>query len=238
MAVTQKYCRDADFQYWFWTITESGSIVRRIGTQYEQMGLSGYPGYDRMIKMINDPKVHYVMRGDILRFVIVYLFSGFYADADIVVMNLQDSFMSMDAVYGYERERGQAGRAGLPLEQKPICPGFFGAEKESLVNKEMAEQILDGYDKMKLSNKYPVDMWDVIALTVDPLVKICERNKVKVFPMEYFFPYPLPSTRAPFTIHYYAGTEPGGWTFDHCKNEDCPKCEVRTTCKISRAGRR
>jgi hypothetical protein len=236
MAQTQKYCRDHDYEHWFWTITERGEIALKIGTQYKIIDLAA-SGVDlRIFKMLADPKIHYVMRGDILRFVIIYEYGGFYADADTVVMDLQDSFLKMDYVCGYEQERAGAGRPGL--EQKPICTGFFGAPSNSPVNEAMIENILDGYDAMRSTGKYPKDMWDVIALTVDPLVKICERFGIKPFEKEYFFPYPLPEAQAPFTIHYYAGTEPGGWTFDHCKNEDCPSCRVQSSCKISRAGRR
>jgi hypothetical protein len=236
MAATIKYCREHDFEHWFWTVTGTGAIVRKSGMQHQVMEL---PEADpRMCKMLSDPKLHYVMKGDILRFFIDYLYGGFYADIDVVVMDIQDSFLSMNYVCGYERKRGSAGRPELRLEQQPICTGFFGAPPKSPINEAMVKNILDGYDKIIESGRYPADMWDVIALTVDPLVKICERFGAKPFPMEYFFPVPYPSAVAPFTIHHYAGTEPGGWTFDHCSNDDCPKCKEKTTCKIHRAGRR
>lgn len=193
----------------------------------------------RIMAMLADPKIPYVMKGDVLRFTIDFIYGGFYADADTVIYNLQDSFLKMDYVCGYERERGNAGRPGLGLEERPICTGFFGAPPKSPVNGDMAKHILDGYDKIKQTGIYPRDMWDVIALTVDPLVRICKAHGAMPFPKNYFFPSPIPQNHVPpFSIHYYAGTEPGGWTFDHCKNEDCPTCKERQTCKISRHGRR
>jgi hypothetical protein len=238
MAATSKYSRDHSFEYWFWTLTESGEIALKVGTQYHIVDLKQAGADPRMFDMLTDSKLHAVMKGDILRFVIDYLFGGFYADADVVVLNLQESFLEMDYVCGYERERGRAGRPGIGLEHRPVCTGFFGAPPRSPVNEAMVNNILLGYEAMRASNKYPADMWDVIALTVDPLVKICERFNVKPFNKEYFFPYPIPQITPPFSIHYYAGTEPGGWTFDHCKNEDCPRCPELKTCKISRVGRR
>lgn len=238
LAVTTKYAADHGFEYWFWTLTESGAVARRSGGVWQLVDLVKAGADPRMLAMLIDSKLHPVMKGDILRFTIDYLYGGFYADADTIVMDLQESFLAMNYVCGYERERGTAGRPGLPLEQHPICTGFFGAPKESPVNAAMAKHIIDGYQKIISTGKYPSDMWDVIALTVDPLVKICERFGVKPFPMEYFFPYPIPQAVAPFSIHYYAGTEPGGWTFDLCKNEDCPTCREKATCKISRHGRR
>jgi hypothetical protein len=237
MARNVKYCEDHGYEHWFWTLTESGAIALKIGTRYRLVDLLVEKLADiRMFTMLADPKLHPVMKGDILRFTIDYLYGGYYADLDALVCNLQDSFLELPYVCGYERERGGHGRPGC--EQKPICTGFFGAPQWSPVNSAMADHILAGYDKMRTTGKYPADMWDVIALTVDPLVKICERFGVKPFPMEYFFPYPIPEAVPPFSIHHYAGTEPGGWTFDYCKNEDCPTCKEKDICKISRAGRR
>lgn len=236
LAATIKYCSDHNFEHWFWTLTGTGAIARKIGTQYQIIELA--EADSRMFKMLADPKLHYVMKGDILRFFIDWLYGGFYADIDMVVMNIQESFLTMDYVCGYERKRGSAGRPDLNLEQEPICTGFFGGPPKSPINEAMVKNILDGYDKIVETSKYPADMWDVIALTVDPLVKICEQFGAKPFPLEYFFPYPRPSPVAPFTIHYYQGTQLGGWTFDLCSNNDCPKCKEKATCKIRREGRR
>ena len=236
MAVTSKYCADNDFQYLFWTFAASGEIALKVGAQYKIVDLRKAGGDPRIYEMLADPKIHAVMKGDVLRFTIDYLWGGFYADADTVLMNIQDLFLKLDYVCGYERARNGAGRPGC--ENRPICTGFFGAPERSTVNFLMSQHILNGYDEIKRTGKYPADMWDVIALTVDPLVKICDECGVKPFPMEYFFPYPIPEIDAPFSIHHYAGTEPGGWTFDLCSNDDCKKCSELATCKISRHGRR
>jgi hypothetical protein len=104
----------------------------------------------------------------------------------------------------------------------------------------MIEHILSMYEAAARKNQYPKSMWHVIDFTVDKLVKIIRNHpEVTPFPKEYFFDWPTPPyPRMPFTAHYYAGTQPGGWTFDQCKNEDCATCKDISTCKISRDGRR
>jgi hypothetical protein len=249
LAQTTKYCHDHGFEHWFWTLTDKGTIVLKIGSLSLYETINFDDADPRIFKMLADPKLHPVMKGDILRFYIDYLYGGFYADLDVVILNIQESFLSMHYVCGYERSRGNAGREHeeftfgpekRPRQQDVVCTGFFGAPPKSEVNKAVIDFILTMYDDIVRTQRYPKNMWNVLDFTgPDMYIRILKQfSEVKPFPMEYFFPFPYPSTVSPFTIHYYAGTEPGGWTFDLCKNEDCPTCKERATCKISREGRR
>lgn len=240
MAATIKYCALQRIDYYFWMLTDTGKVALKRDFSFRIIDLLEHGADPRIMKMIADPKLKPVMKGDILRFFIVYALGGFYADEDMEIFNIQEVFYDLPYVCGYERERNGAGRPGLGLENKPVCTGFFGAPPKSPINEAMVKNILDGYDKMVSTGKYPADMWDVIALTVDPLTRICRQLGANPFPMEYFFPYPPPppTELPPFSIHYYAGTEPGGWSFDQCKYENCATCQERSTCKISRHGRR
>jgi hypothetical protein len=166
-------------------------------------------------------------------------------------LHFQEEWIDLPYVCGYERKRNGAGqrptfnphepRIPQPItrEDECLCTAFFGAPAGSPINKEMVGFILSSWEAMKENDCYPKNMWDVIDTGVDPLVRIVRRYpNVKPFPMEVFFPWPIPPAERSFSKHYYAGTNPGGWTFDQCKNEDCEKCHDKPTCKISREGRR
>ena len=247
MAATAKYSRENGFDYWFWTITEQGKIARKKDNHYEFIDLTNE--VDKlMFAMIKDERLPLVMKGDILRFVINFIYGGFYADIDIKINNIRDEFLSMPYVCGYERDRGSAGlefpefvfkRPPMPKPQKVVCTAFFGAPPKSQINKEMYEYILDVYADMVKSGRYPAHMWDVCDITVCPLVRIINKYpEVNIFTKEYFFNHPPPVGDMPFTIHHYNGTQLGGWSFDCCSNDQCEGCKDKIGCPVMRPGKK
>ena len=251
MAKNALVCKQFGYDHAFVRIVDDHSIDVSYGDVLQNIPFNHISKDPRFSQMLQDPKIPYVMKGDILRFTLIAAVGGFYADLDLEVRHFKDSWLSLPYVCGFERNRDGAGKRPqfnpwepgkvqpCTREDKVLCTGFFGAPIESPINREMSEFILHSYEGMAKNNCYPTNMWDVIDITVDPLVRIIRKHpEVKPFPMEVFFPWPIPNPVKSFTQHYYAGTQPGGWTFDQCKNEDCSQCSNKPLCRISREGRR
>lgn len=254
MAHNVRVCKEYGYNHVFIRFSEDGElIIRRNDSGYNRVGIGEFITYsDKLyIEMLRDPKIPHVMKGDILRFMTLLIYGGFYADLDMQLNYFDDAWLDMPYVCGFEairpKDSGQfpefnpaaPGTGPINREQNPICTAFFGAPEESPINREMVEHILSMYEKIVRYNYYPQNMWHVIDITLDPLARIVRKyTEVKPFPVETFFPWPIPQrSDSPFTDHYYVGTQAGGWTFEQCKNEDCPKCEDRKQCVITRDGK-
>jgi hypothetical protein len=248
MANNVRVCNEYGYQHFLFRIDNDGYLIGKDDNGFHRYMFEDIYENSLFAAMLRDPKIPLVMKGDILRFTAIYLNGGFYADLDLQLNYFDERWLEMPYVCGFEKIRpptaGQVpefcpknpGHRKINREQNPVCTAFFGAPARSPINKEMVEHILETYEKIVANNYYPKNMWHVIDITVDPLARIIRKYpEVKPFPMEMFFPWPIPQRiDNPFTEHYYAGTQKDGWTFEQCKNEDCPKCEDRKQCVITR----
>jgi mannosyltransferase OCH1-like enzyme len=223
MAQNSAYCIENGFEHNFWRLIDDNKILLRYRPdQYALRKLSDVFEDDRIMEMVSDPKIHRVMKSDIIRFNLLYKFGGFYADLDLLVLASLEKYLDLDFVCGFEKPR--------PV----VCTAFMASPAGLPINKAVSDFILSKYEQIKRENKYPRNLWDVLVFTgPDMLTDILKAfPEVKPFPPETFFPLPIPNAVRPFTVHYFAGAKKGGWTFDGCADQECSTCKDRPKCNI------
>ena len=162
-------------------------------------------------KMYSDTKHFYeaqinvVMKTDILRYEILRLFGGFYADLDMECLKPLDCFCNDEFTCGWE----------WMGEPRSVSSGFIGCAKDHQIAKAMLFHIYSS-----LYTKIPTTKWDqLLACGPHALVNIVLTNGINPYPQKYFAPIPpLASAKEYYTDvkeayikHYFYGGQPGGW---------------------------
>tara|TARA_A100001015_G_scaffold187633_1_gene208986 strand:- start:3480 stop:4124 length:645 start_codon:yes stop_codon:yes gene_type:complete len=165
-----KWCMDSwkidyiknnpDWKYMLWTENE---VI--------DLNLINRNAYDR------EPTVR--GKSDILRYELLYQYGGIFIDADSLSIDPKKSLNNLIKNISFFACRE-------PKNKQFIANGVIYSEKRNNVILEMINILKEKYFdlKKKYSNKYQI--WQV---TNQPMfTEICERNKIHVYPSEYFYP--------------------------------------------------
>ena len=170
-------------------------------------------------KMYPDTKYFYeadintVMKTDILRFELLRLYGGFYADLDMECLKPLDEFCKDEFTVGWE----------WVGEPRSVSTGFIGCAANHSITRAMLFHIFSS-----LYTKTPTTKWDqLLACGPHALVNIILTKGIKPYPQKYFAPIPpLASAKEYYTDvkeayvkHYFYGGQPGGWPEYYGENE-------------------
>jgi mannosyltransferase OCH1-like enzyme len=154
--------------------------------------------------MLKKPDLHWVLKSDIARWLIVWLYGGVYSDTDVECRKPMDRFLSDTAFCANSITPGIAGNA--------VFGGVPGYQLYLDIACAHAEKIRDNIED---ANKTIVDYG--VNLAGKMLTK-CD----KIYPREYFYPFTWGQRREgktvsaneypdAYCIHHWSGMDEGGW---------------------------
>jgi mannosyltransferase OCH1-like enzyme len=217
------YCEINGYDYYFWNLNRSGDeLFVKHDLSYGLCKISDLNKNNTVLEMIKDEKLPAVIKADILRFMILERLGGFYVDVDMIILKPLEGFLQMEYVCGHEKWTNL------------VCTGFLGSPSGSLVNTEAICSIVHSYEKVKIENRYPENVDEVILFSGPAMFTelIKKFPYIEPFPVETFHACPVPELKKQFTLHYFAGSKKGGWAGDGCKGKKCSICENRKECSI------
>ena len=121
------------------------------------------------------------MRGksDILRYELLYQYGGIFIDADSLSIDPKKSLNNL-----IENKDFFACRE--PRNKQFIANGVIYCKNNCKVMLEIINYLKKNYFNLKKKYAHPYKIW---LVTNQPMfTKICEKNKVHVYPSEYFYP--------------------------------------------------
>ena len=158
------------------------------------------------VEMLKHPDLHWVLKSDIARELIVWLHGGVYSDTDVECCKSMDRFLSDKAFCGHSITPGIAENA------------IFGAEAGNNVLLSIA---------IAQAEKISKNMTDANSNIVDYGVNLARKMLLqfpKVYPTEYFTPFGadfrhklagklLDKSQFPesYCIHHWTGGDSDGW---------------------------
>jgi hypothetical protein len=152
--------------------------------------------------LLVDPDLHWVLKSDIMRWLVVWLYGGVYADTDVECVKSMDYFLKDKAFSGYSVTPGLVGNAvfgarpGYPLFLQIACAH---AEKITGEVERANKNIVD----------YGVNLSGKMMLGCD-----------HIYPASFFNPfgsgacvYDREPSKYPeaYCIHHWSGMDTGGW---------------------------
>ena len=160
-----------------------------------------------------DADINVVMKCDIIRYELLRLFGGFYADLDTECLKPLDCFLEDKFVCGWE----------WLGEPKSISTGFLGSIANHQISLAMLYHIYSS-----LYTKIPTTKWDqLLACGPHAIINIVMTKGITPYPQKYFAPIPPLATakeyytdiKDAYIKHYFYGGQPGGWPEYYGKNE-------------------
>ena len=154
--------------------------------------------------LLSDPRLHWVLKSDIARWLIVWLYGGVYSDTDVQCLKTMDRFLSDTAFCAHSITPDIAGNA------------VFGAEQGYQLYRDIA---IAQAEKMRYNiedaNKTIVDYGVNLA---GKMLLQCD----KIYPSEFFYPVSwwqrregraLSESEYPdsYCIHHWSGMDADGW---------------------------
>jgi inositol phosphorylceramide mannosyltransferase catalytic subunit len=164
---------------------------------------------ERTLKILHNPECNIVIKTDLLRYEILYLYGGLYTDMDMECLKSFDIlFESNDFICGIESNKEIIGSALIGC-----LPGHKAIQ-------EMIE-----YIQNSLENKTPKNIKEHIEASGPYIIDmILRKHNITPMPQEYFYPigwnehnrYNELTLKEKFinsyTIHWWRGCVAGGWT--------------------------
>jgi len=154
--------------------------------------------------VIRDEKVYWVMKSDVARWLVLYLYGGVYSDTDVECMKPMDRFLSDGCFCGRSYHPTGVGNAIVgSVAGNPLMLDIAIATAEA-ISKDLA-----------FANSNIVDP------TVNLAGKMLEKCP-NIYPVEYFYPYSWGQKKEgrsqassmydqAYTVHHWSGTDPDGW---------------------------
>jgi mannosyltransferase OCH1-like enzyme len=155
-------------------------------------------------RMLTDPQLHWVLKSDIARWLIVWMYGGVYSDTDVECLRPMDRFLSDKAFCADSITPNISGNA------------VFGAEKGYKLFLDIAcahaEKISDNIeDANKTIVDYGVNLAGKMLLQCD-----------KIYPSDFFYPVSWWQRREgksvsadqypdAYCLHHWSGMDDGGW---------------------------
>lgn len=148
-----------------------------------------------IVKMLGDSRLNPVVKCDILRYQLLYLFGGIYIDADVEVLRNFDELLSA-SFFCADEGMGNVGTAVIG------CIPFH----------PLARAMLDVIYRNYITSGPPTSPNQQMNFCGPWLFTktIKMFQNIEILPRQVLYPFNNP--RLPATVHYFHGGDAGGWT--------------------------
>ena len=172
--------------------------------------------------LLLNPKLRWVIKTDIIRWFIIWLEGGIYADCDVECCKSMDRFLEDEAFCGRSYHPNNIGNAVVGC-----VPGNKLMYDIGMATCEAIAKDIDAANK------------NVVDCTVNLAGKMLKKCPA-IYPVEFFYPYswghriennvkPKEHYKNSYTIHHWSGVEQGGWVWEEREAARLEAAKGKTT---------